>query len=39
MTARELELRRNKRHTALLLCAIAVLFFAGVIAKYEWLVR
>jgi len=32
-------LRRNNRRTALLLCAIVALFFAGVIAKYEWLVR
>jgi len=32
-------LGRNKRRTALLLCAIAVLFFAAVIVKYEWLMR
>jgi hypothetical protein len=35
----EQQLRCSNRRTALLLCAIVALFFAGVIAKYLWLVR
>ena len=38
MTARDLEVRRNNRHTALMLCALVALFFAAVIVKYQWLV-
>jgi hypothetical protein len=39
MNAREHEVRRNSRRTALVLWAIAALFFVGVIVKYQWLVR
>jgi hypothetical protein len=39
MTARELVIRRNNRLTALVLCALVALFFAGVIVKYQWLMQ
>jgi hypothetical protein len=39
MTTREIEVRRNSRRTALVLTALALLFFAGVIVKYQWLMQ
>ena len=39
MTARETDVRRNNRRTALVLTALAVLFFSVVIVKYQWLMQ
>ena len=39
MTTREIDVRRNNRRTALVLTALAVLFFSVVIAKYQWLMQ
>ena len=39
MTAREIDVRRNNRRTALVLAALAVLFFSVVIMKYQWLMQ
>jgi hypothetical protein len=39
VSARDQQLRRNNRCTALVLVSIAALFFAIVIIKYSWLMR